>query len=131
MSPKKVLLIDDSEIDNYINKAVLSKSEFILEIITKTSGTDALQYLESADKHSFPDIIFLDIRMPGMDGFEFMDQYIKLPKTLTAQCKVFVLSSSIDPIDIEKSNSYKEIEKHLTKPLAHHSIDKLVYHLSD
>ncbi|MBQ4913363.1 response regulator [Maribacter sp. MMG018] len=126
MSPKKVLLIDDSEIDNYINKAVLSKSELVSEITIKTSGADALKYLESANEDSFPDIIFLDIRMPGMDGFEFMEHYIKLPENLTGQCKVFVLSSSIDPVDIEKSNSYKEIEKHLTKPLAHHPIEKLV-----
>ncbi|WP_047246908.1 response regulator [Maribacter thermophilus] len=126
MGSKRVLLIDDSEIDNYINKAVLSKSELVSDIITKTSGADALKYLENANENSFPDIIFLDIRMPGMDGFEFMEHYIKLPENLTEQCKVFVLSSSIDPIDIERSNSYKEIEKHLTKPLAHHSIEKLV-----
>lgn len=131
MSSKRILLIDDSEIDNYINKAVLSKSELVSEIVTKTSGADALQYLESTGESAFPDIIFLDIRMPGMDGFEFMEHYIKLPENLTAQCRVFVLSSSIDPIDIEKSNSYKEIEKHLTKPLAHHPIEKLVLHDSN
>jgi len=128
MDQKKVLLIDDSEIDNFINKAVLSKSEIISEIFVKESGIDALAFLENLMDipDSFPDFIFVDIRMPLMDGFEFMDNYTKLPIEVKSKCKVYVLSSSIDPIDVEKVQNHKDVEMHLTKPLAHHSIDVLI-----
>jgi len=128
MGQKKVLLIDDSEIDNYINKAILSKSEIISEIFVKESGSDALAFLENLMDipGSFPDFIFVDIRMPLMDGFEFMDNYSKLPIEVKSKCKVYVLSSSIDPIDVEKAQNHEDVEMHLTKPLAHHSIDVLI-----
>ncbi|KAA2219310.1 MULTISPECIES: response regulator [Maribacter] len=124
----KVLLIDDSEIDNYINKAIISKSKFINEVIVKTSGLKALNYLRELEEspEDFPDVIFLDIRMPEMDGFEFIEQYKNLPVETKGKCRVFMLSSSINPKDLEKSESYKEIEKHLAKPLAHHSLEELL-----
>ncbi|UWX54938.1 response regulator [Maribacter litopenaei] len=125
----KVLLIDDSEIDNYINKAIISKSDIVSEVVTKTSGREALDYLVELKEEVdlLPDIIFLDIRMPGMDGYEFIEHYKNLPSTLKDKCRVFVLSSSTNPTDVARSESYEEIEKHLAKPLAHHSIEKLIH----
>ncbi|PIB39423.1 response regulator [Maribacter sp. 4G9] len=124
----KILLIDDSEIDNYINKAIISKSEIVSEVITKTSGKEALDYLIDLqdDVESVPEIIFLDIRMPGMDGYEFIEHFKNLPDALKGKCRVFVLSSSTNPTDVARSESYEEIEKHLAKPLAHHSIEELI-----
>lgn len=128
MNQKKVLLIDDSEIDNFINKTVLSKSDLISEIFVKSSGSEALEFLENLKDipDSFPDYIFLDIRMPIMDGFQFMEEYSRLPKEVKNRCKVYILSSSIDPIDLEKAKNYEDVERHLTKPLAHHSINVLI-----
>ncbi|MFX0556085.1 response regulator [Maribacter sp. CXY002] len=128
MAQKKILLIDDSEIDNFINKAVLSKSDFISEIFVRSSGKEALEFLkELVDiPDSFPDFIFLDIRMPIMDGFQFMEEYSKLPLEVKNRCKVYILSSSIDPLDIERAKNCVDVENHLTKPLAHHSINVLI-----
>ena len=124
----KVLLIDDSEIDNYINKAIISKSKLITEVEVKTSGLKALNYLKElkGNLEEFPDVIFLDIRMPEMDGFEFIEHYKNLSKETKDKCRVFMLSSSINPKDLERSESYVEIEKHLAKPLAHHSLEELL-----
>ena len=124
----RVLLIDDSEIDNYINKAIISKSTRITDVVVKTSGVKALDYLKEIEENpdEFPDIIFLDIRMPEMDGYEFIENYKGLPEEAKAKCRVFVLSSSINPKDLERSESYGEIEKHLAKPLAHHNIEELL-----
>ena len=124
----KVLLIDDSEIDNYINKAIISKSSLIKDVVVKTSGIKALDYLKELEGNpgEFPDIIFLDIRMPEMDGFEFIENYKNLPQGHKEKCRIFMLSSSISPKDLERSESHMEIEKHLAKPLAHHSLEELL-----
>ena len=124
----KILLIDDSEVDNFINKAIISKEENISQITVMTSGIDALKYLNDIieEPEEYPDVIFLDIKMPRMNGFEFLDEYIKLPEVLLNHSKVYILSSSIDSLDSEKSKSYSVVKKHLTKPLAHHQISDLL-----
>jgi CheY-like chemotaxis protein len=128
MSTKKILLIDDSEMDNFINKTIIEKTKIPVTIEVKTSALEALAYLEKLtyDLDSFPDIIFLDIRMPLMDGFQFMEEYVKFPDEVKESCKVYMLSSSLDQGDIEKSENYNEVEKYLTKPLAHHPLTKLI-----
>jgi len=128
MTPKKILLIDDSEIDNFIHKTLLKKVNVPLEIHTETSAQAALTYLKSiGDREAhFPDILFLDIRMPQMDGFEFMEHYHELPKACREKCTVYMLSSSLDPTDLERSKNYISASHHLTKPLAHHPLEKLI-----
>ena len=125
----KVLLIDDSDVDNFINKAIVSKEKCVSQIITKNSGLDALEFLSSIlnQPESYPDFIFLDIRMPEMTGFEFLEEYVKLPKTLTNHSKIYILSSSMDPLDNEKGANYSVVKGHLTKPLAHHNITDILF----
>lgn len=124
-----VLLIDDSEVDNFINKTIISKEKSISDITVMNSGMDALDFLnKTLDRpESFPDIIFLDIKMPQMNGFEFLDHYVMFPETLTEHCKIYLLSSSMDPKDSEKGKSYTVVKKMLTKPLAHHKFNELLF----
>jgi CheY-like chemotaxis protein len=123
-----ILLIDDSDVDNFINKAIISKEDNISQITTMTSGREALTYLSGIiDKtEAYPDVIFLDIKMPGMSGFEFLDEYVNLADTLTDHCKIYILSSSMDSLDSEKGKEYIMVKKQLTKPLAHHIIGDLL-----
>jgi CheY-like chemotaxis protein len=123
-----VLLIDDSDVDNFINKAIVSKEKCVSQIITKNSGLDALEFLNSIlDQPEFyPEFIFLDIRMPGMTGFEFLEEYVKLPETITNHSKIYILSSSMDPLDNERGENYSVVKGHLTKPLAHHNITDIL-----
>ncbi len=121
MPTKTIMLIDDSKIDNFIHKTVLTKSNIDASIICKTSGQDALKSLKEKSE-DFPEIIFLDITMPIMDGFEFLNEYQKLPENLKEKCTVYILSSSIDPMDIKRVKDYDSIKKHITKPL---TIDKI------
>lgn len=110
-----ILIIDDSDMDNMLNKMILEVANYSKEIITYSCPNDALEYLNSKDAKK-PDVIFLDINMPEMDGFEFMEEFEKLPAQFRST-KVIMLSSSDDPIDVQKASKHKSIVKYLKKPL--------------
>jgi CheY-like chemotaxis protein len=125
MKIKHVLLIDDNEINNYITKAIITKSNIAEKITEMTSAIDALEYLESLNNPSeFPDVIFLDLRMPEMDGFGFLDAYIKLSKT-NKQSPVFILSSSTDQNDMQRALQYPVVKKYFSKPLHESMLENL------
>lgn len=110
----KCLLIDDNPIDLLVNEKVLSTCFANLEITKVLSGQQALSYLSSAE--SLPEIILLDINMPEMNGFEFLEEYKRLFKN-NAKTKIYILSSSIDPTDISKANEEQEVKAFMKKPL--------------
>ncbi|MBK7098318.1 MAG: response regulator [Sphingobacteriales bacterium] len=99
------MLIDDSRFDLKINERIAKFAGVFDEIITCSSGKDALHYLlENIDNaEKWPCLILLDIQMPEMDGFEFMTHYATLPASQRGTCKVAILSSTEDSGDIEKS----------------------------
>ena len=113
-----VMLIDDSEMDNMLNKMILQTVKFSETIQVFKSSIDALEYLtRGADTINIPELILLDINMPEMNGFEFMDEFQKLPPKISNYTKVYIISSSDDPIDITHASKYKSIIKYLKKPL--------------
>ena len=115
---KKVLLIDDNEIDNFINERMISASNFSAEVIVKNSTDESLMYLQSlSDVNDFPEVIFLDLNMPGKDGFSFLSEFENLNEGLKSNCKIIVLSSSISPEDINKASTNKFVYKYVNKPL--------------
>lgn len=120
-----ILLVDDNEIDNYINERIIKKALSCPNVSIQTSAQRALDFLTSLNG-DFPDIIFLDIRMPGMDGFGFLDAYQKLFPTLQEHCKTYMLSSSSDPSDIERSKNYALVKNYLNKPLVKERVVKVV-----
>jgi len=116
---RTVLLIDDNDIDLKINSKIINLSNLFDEIITCQSGEDALAYLKRAleNKGKLPDLILLDIQMPDIDGFEFMELYKKLPKKITDQCLIVMLSSTLDFGDIKKAEANRHVVELLKKPL--------------
>ncbi len=116
---KSVLLVDDNEIDNFINERIINTSGFAEEVIVKTTTDSAIDYLKSEQgQNPIPGIVFLDLNMPGKDGFQFLNEFETLPDKIREACKVIVLSSSISPDDINKASTNPHVLKYINKPLS-------------
>lgn len=115
-------LIDDNYIDNIVTRKLLENSRFAQNIVVSESPDDALELLR--DGKVLPEVIFLDIRMPTMDGFEFLELYDKLPIN-KENVKIFLLSSSLDPADIKKAADNEYITQFLHKPLTKKILEEI------
>jgi CheY-like chemotaxis protein len=120
---KTCLLIDDNYIDNFVTRRILESSNFAEKIIVSNSATEAMTSLRTGAIK--PDVIFLDIRMPQMGGFEFLQEFDKLDIDNKMDIKIFMLSSSLDPTDLKKSSNNKYITHFLHKPLTQKALDEI------
>ena len=113
---KKVLLVDDDHISNFINTRVLSRLGIIKELHTALNGQDALKQINESDLNGLPEVIFVDLNMPVMDGFQFIEAFSKLDHTKTDNVKIIVVTSSEDPKDMKRAKLLG-IKDYLVKPM--------------
>ncbi len=137
MKLEKVICVDDDPIALLLSKLVLSKADFASQVITAANGEIALEYLERPEvieenKNSKnPLIILLDLNMPVMDGWEFLEQFSKtIFNEHYQKTKIILLSSSIDPNDIERSKDFSMVLDFIHKPLTKDMLENIIRKVS-
>ena len=121
----KVFLVDDDKIFNIFQKKVVEKAGLSNEVFAFENASNVIHQLRDMllqNPEQIPDVIFLDLNMPIMDGWEFLEEFEKISFPSPDRCRVYILSSSIDPFEIARSKNYKTVKEFISKPL---TIDKL------
>jgi CheY-like chemotaxis protein len=120
---KLALLIDDNDTDLFVHKRFVEISQFADQVITFRSAIEALGHL--SDTNEPPEIIFLDLNMPMMDGFEFLEKFNGLPEKIINYCKVVVLTSSGNVSDRNRAVKFQNVIDFISKPLGIHSLEQI------
>ena len=126
------MLVDDNEIDNFIDEKLIKAFDFAENVYIHTSAKSALESLRNLSltqdklpEELIPQFLFLDINMPFLDGFNFLDEFGKLDDQITSKIKIVMLTSSVNPEDIEKSKKYPLVFKFIHKPLTEKILSQL------
>jgi len=127
-----ILLVDDNPADNQFHQIKISKAGVTNYVKIATSGQDALNYLAKAGEPGHtedfpkPDLIYLDINMPGMNGFEFLEEYKKLEEKLKSKVVIIMLTTSLNPDDRDRALATKQVTEFQNKPLTIETLHEII-----
>ena len=119
------MLVDDNADDNFFHEREIKKNDLEHIIITKNLGIKALEYLKLKEEPQ-ADLIFLDINMPGMNGWEFLREYNQLDKVLQSRAIIIILTTSNIARDVARANTYSFVADYITKPLTREIMGDIV-----
>lgn len=123
---QNICLIDDDMIHVFTTKKMLQAIGFKGALSTFKNGLEAINALaEIKEEKDFPDVILLDINMPVMDGWGFLENFPS-KVALHESCKIFMVSSSIDPLDQQKASGFTNVEVMITKPFTKDTIQQII-----
>jgi len=128
---KKVInccIVDDDPIFIYGTKRIMKEIEFCENLTVYNNGEDALNGLKESFKLTkyLPEIIFLDLNMPIMNGWEFLDQFSEFPDHNNAKTIIYIISSSVDPRDLERVKNYKLVNNYILKPITPNDLESVL-----
>ena len=118
-----ILCVDDDPITLMLYKMVINKASFSNEIITAKNGEEALNHFKTSNTGPIPQLIFLDLNMLVMGGWEFLDAFCTADYSEYHNIKVIILSSTIDPEDLKKAKKYPMVLDFLSKPISKEMLD--------
>ncbi|WP_224996564.1 response regulator [Cesiribacter sp. SM1] len=128
----KILLVDDDEVSCFVHQSVLENMCVAEQVLCMHDGTQALQYITDHYKNSTKqeqgkDLLFLDLNMPDMDGFEFLEKLKKLQDIDRSRLTIYMLATHIGSQDGENVNLHKDIvQKYILKPLDANEVKTLI-----
>ena len=123
----KLIMIDDDEMYHKISQLMVKEYSPVDEVISSTDAKATLEFLDENKENAdnLPDYIFVDLNMPGYDGWDFLSGYQKICNSFRKAVKVYVVSSSIDPKDISRSKAYTFVKSFIMKPLSQEFLHEL------
>jgi CheY-like chemotaxis protein len=123
-----IMLVDDNQDDNFFHEREIKKTNLAIYVIAKKTGLEALDFLKSkkVKPNMQPDLIFLDINMPGMNGWEFLKEYNQLDNKLQSEVIVIMLTTSDNPDDEAKAKTWDFVSDYITKPLIKEKMEVIV-----
>ncbi len=123
-----VYLIDDDEIYKYATRKIIVRTNLVKNVMEFEDGEEAITFLNRncKDCKKVPDVIFLDINMPYLDGWGFLNEFAKLKDNIKKEVMIFMLSTSSLQQDIEKANSYSEVTGYIVKPITEDQFRNLI-----
>ncbi|RKN83661.1 response regulator [Ulvibacterium marinum] len=121
-------IIDDDPIFIYGTRRIMKEVDFCDNILVFNNGQDAIEGLkELIDKgEDLPEVLFLDLNMPIMNGWEFLEDFVKIPNPDGKKVIIYIISSSVDPRDLERIRNYKMVNNYILKPLSPQDLENVL-----
>ncbi len=131
MEMKKIqstCIIDDDPIFIYGTRRIMKEVDFCDNILVFNNGQDAMEGLKelTTKGEDLPEVLFLDLNMPVMDGWEFLEDFVKIPNLNGKKVIIYIISSSIDPRDLERIRNYKVVNNYILKPLSPQDLENVL-----
>ena len=125
----KICVVDDDSVYRFVTERMLNSIDHEKEIITFKDGEEIMAHLKTHmnDADELPDYLLIDLRMKHMDGLSFLEEYSKLRTELAKKITIYVVSSSVDPTDIEQVHQFDAVNGYLSKPVSGNTLEHLLF----
>jgi CheY-like chemotaxis protein len=121
----KVAIVDDDSIFQFTTKIKIEKGKLATEVLFFNDGEEIINYISNTPPNQLPELILLDINMPIIDGWDFINFYKEVPKAKRDKIKIFMISSSINPDDVRRAEESPFISDYITKPIKDKDLSKI------
>lgn len=129
--PFIICLIDDDDIYQFTFTRGLKVNDVAKKILVFSDGEEAIDFMVDnvANTEVLPDVIFLDINMPVMDGWEFLEEFVKLKPKVGKKITIYMVSSSVDPADVDRAKTISDVSDYLIKPVGEDTLTQIIENL--
>lgn len=126
--PFIICIIDDDDVYQFTVTRTIEANKLAKKILVFSDGEQAIQFLVDnvANNENVPDVIFLDINMPIMDGWQFLEEYVKIKPRIGKRITIYMVSSSVDPVDVERAKKISELSDYIIKPVTPNKLKDII-----